>query len=123
MTGKDNLSSMQGALGKVIASMPESARQKFQDCEAMRELWKLFPESINRIAAPSRIYRVQNENLSEAFCEIWIEDRIAKEVLLRFKANLLRELAEKLGKTAIENFSFKSVKREKLRELIAAIER
>ncbi len=123
MPGKDSLDNMQGALGKMFAGLPEGARQKFRDCEAMRELWKLFPESINKLAAPSRIYRGQGENLPEAVCEIWIEDRIAKEVLLKLKSSLLRELAEKLGKTVIENFSFKSVKREKLRELIAAIEK
>lgn len=123
MSKDDSLANMKGALGGLLGSLPDGARQKILDCEAMRVLWTAFPEGVKRSAAPYAISRIAKDDSIELVCEIWIEDPMVKEALLREKNTLLRKLAENIGRVAIENFSFKVVKREKLRELINAIER
>jgi hypothetical protein len=122
MSFEDKLDSVQGALSGFLKGLPEGSRQKLVDCETMQRLWEMFPESVKRLAAPSTINRIQKGEVTESVCEVWIEDALVKEAILREKSKMLRELAEKTGRVAIENLSFKIVRRDKLRELLSAIE-
>ena len=121
MASEESEKNLKGIIANLLGTMPGEAAERILRCEAMQVLWEFLDDDIKLRCAPKSIYIDKSSETDVLTCEIWIDDSLTREILIREKTNIVRGVAEKLGRIAFEEFSFKTIAPDLLRRQIAVI--
>ena len=121
MASEESEKNLKGIIGDLLGTMPGEAAERILRREAMQILWEFLDDDIKSRCAPKSIFVDKSGETDVLTCEIWIDDSLTRGIVLRDKKRIVRGVAEKLGRIAFEELSFKTVAPDLLRRQIAII--
>ena len=122
MAGRNNTRELGSVIAGMLAGLPHSGARKILECDAMQTLFECLPEHLKGKCAPAEIHYIKSgDGAPRAVCEIWVDDRLTWDILTRERIRLVREVAEKTGRTVIEDVSHRLVSSRMLKRQIAVV--